>query len=65
MACTDDAYNGTEALAPSSGGDMNYTGDRELYNAVYRYLYGFGLPTICAFGFFGKRNPNSDHNNKG
>ena len=35
------------------GDDLNITGNKELYTQVYHILYGYGLPTICVFGFLG------------
>ena len=33
--------------------DVNTTGNKALYQSVYHILYGYGLPTICVFGFLG------------
>ena len=30
-----------------------FTGNKELYETAYRYIYGYGLPTVCACGFLG------------
>ena len=33
--------------------EVNTTGNKEVYESVYFYLYGYGLPIICACGFLG------------
>ncbi len=43
-------HNDSQQLAEP---EVNTTGNKQVYEQVYFVLYGYGLPTICVFGFIG------------